>query len=305
MKRFMSLVLVACATGTFLLVGGGTAHAQTTPKQPVIDSAPRKVSFRAHPSVTGHLEGGIAGDEVALQRKKAEEWRTIATRAVDESTNVSFRTAEVRRTASYRLTYVEPATGVETFSEERVIRVAPRLTLNISPGHVMQGRVVTVWGRLYPVAPSRSLAIQHRVAGSWRSVGTAYVRDGQFALRLEARKQGYRRIRAVFRGDATNTPKQRIAAMRVYDPAVATWYGPGFYGNSTACGQRLTTETLGVAHRWLPCGTKVAILFRGRTIMVPVIDRGPYSGADWDLTQETAERLDFAGRETIGVDPTG
>jgi rare lipoprotein A len=286
------------------MAGQGVAHAQMPTKQPVIDSAPGKVHFRARPDVTGHLEGGTAGDEVALQRKRAEEWNTIASGTVDEQTQISFHLPEVRRTAAYRLIYVDPATNVQTESGERVIRVAPRLTLNVSPNNVMRGREVTVWGRLYPVVPSRSVAIQHRVEGSWRSLGTAYVRDGQFGLRIETRRLGYRRIRAVFRGDETNTPKRRRAGMRVFSRALATWYGPGFYGNRTACGQRLTTETLGVAHRWLPCGTSVAVLYDGRTIMVPVIDRGPYSSADWDLTQETAERLGFSGTDDIGVDPS-
>ncbi len=75
------------------------------------------------------------------------------------------------------------------------------------------------------------------------------------------------------------------------------------YRNRTACGRRLTRDTLGVAHRKLPCGTKVNIRYRGRTIAVPVIDRGPYSSANWDLTSRTARRLDFSGRGTIGVDP--
>src|SRR4051794_8984745 len=55
------------------------------------------------------------------------------------------------------------------------------------------------------------------------------------------------------------------------DPNVS-WYGPGFYGHRTACGQTLTRGLIGVAHKTLPCGTK--ILFRnpanGRTLLVPV-----------------------------------
>lgn len=71
-----------------------------------------------------------------------------------------------------------------------------------------------------------------------------------------------------------------------YDPNVS-FYGPGFYGRRTACGYALTTSLLGVAHRTLPCGT--LITFRnpttGRSITVPVVDRGPYvTGRQWDLT---------------------
>jgi hypothetical protein len=45
----------------------------------------------------------------------------------------------------------------------------------------------------------------------------------------------------------------------------------------------------------------VRLLFRGRTIAVPVIDRGPYGESEWDLTGATAERLGFGGRGTIGT----
>jgi hypothetical protein len=69
---------------------------------------------------------------------------------------------------------------------------------------------------------------------------------------------------------------------------IASWYGPGFYGNRTACGQTYTPEIIGVAHRTLPCGTLVVIEYRGRTLTVPVIDRGPYvAGRTLDLSQAT------------------
>jgi hypothetical protein len=69
---------------------------------------------------------------------------------------------------------------------------------------------------------------------------------------------------------------------------VASWYGPGFYGNRTACGQTYTPEIVGVAHRTLPCGTLVMLEYRGRTVTVPVIDRGPYvAGRTLDLSSAT------------------
>ena len=71
-----------------------------------------------------------------------------------------------------------------------------------------------------------------------------------------------------------------------YDRNIS-FYGPGFYGKRTACGLAYTTTLMGVAHRTLPCGTMVT--FRnpanGRTVTVPVVDRGPYvAGRTWDLT---------------------
>jgi len=73
----------------------------------------------------------------------------------------------------------------------------------------------------------------------------------------------------------------------IYDRELS-WYGPGFYGQRTACGQTLTETLLGVANRTLPCGTLVTFKWNGRQITVPVVDRGPYvSGRQWDLTAGT------------------
>ncbi len=70
---------------------------------------------------------------------------------------------------------------------------------------------------------------------------------------------------------------------------LASWYGPGFYGRRTACGQTYTPEILGVAHRVLRCGTLVQLTSpAGVTLRVPVIDRGPYiTGRALDLSNAT------------------
>jgi hypothetical protein len=84
--------------------------------------------------------------------------------------------------------------------------------------------------------------------------------------------------------------------------SLATWYGPGFYGNSTACGQTLQRDTIGVAHRSLPCGTKVTLNYRGKYVRARVIDRGPYgSDANWDLTEKTANKLNFTYTDQVRV----
>jgi len=69
---------------------------------------------------------------------------------------------------------------------------------------------------------------------------------------------------------------------------LASWYGPGFYGNKTACGQTYTPEILGVAHLTLPCGTRLVLSYGSRSITVTVIDRGPYvAGRAIDLSNAT------------------
>jgi hypothetical protein len=82
--------------------------------------------------------------------------------------------------------------------------------------------------------------------------------------------------------------------------AGATWYGPGLYGNHTACGQTLRPGTIGVAHRSLPCGTTVKLAYHGHYLVTKVIDRGPYSkGNDFDLTNGARQALDFSGADDV------
>jgi rare lipoprotein A (peptidoglycan hydrolase) len=81
---------------------------------------------------------------------------------------------------------------------------------------------------------------------------------------------------------------------------IATWFGPGFYGQKTACGQTMTPVIVGVASRTLPCGTLVLVNYKSHRLTVPVIDRGPYAnGATWDLTWGAASALTIT--ETVRV----
>jgi rare lipoprotein A len=90
------------------------------------------------------------------------------------------------------------------------------------------------------------------------------------------------------------------SALRVRPTAIATWFGPGFYGHRTACGQTLTPSVIGVAHRTLPCGTLVKVSWHGHALTLPVLDRGPYAnGADWDLTAGAAKALGIT--ETVRI----
>jgi rare lipoprotein A len=144
-------------------------------------------------------------------------------------------------------------------------------------------------------------------AGRWRAVARTRVgADGTFIARWRTNSSGRVRLRALLRSRrATKSSAQTASeelAVTVYEPALATWYGPGLFGNSTACGQVLTPELQGVAHRTLPCGTRVALLHDGRRMVVEVVDRGPFAhGASWDLTQATAQSLGFEQSGTVGA----
>jgi hypothetical protein len=75
------------------------------------------------------------------------------------------------------------------------------------------------------------------------------------------------------------------------DPEIS-WFGSAFYGSGTACGQTYTRTIVGVAHRTLPCGTRITFRNNGRVVSVPVIDRGPYvAGRQFDLSRGACEAL--------------
>jgi rare lipoprotein A (peptidoglycan hydrolase) len=106
---------------------------------------------------------------------------------------------------------------------------------------------------------------------------------------------------------ASSSPASKTPMPRIHTTGIATWFGPGFYGQKTACGQTLTPEVVGVANRTLPCGTLVRISYKGHTLTVPVLDRGPYSriGADWDLTAGAATALDISETVRVGTKVVG
>jgi rare lipoprotein A (peptidoglycan hydrolase) len=96
--------------------------------------------------------------------------------------------------------------------------------------------------------------------------------------------------------EGTTTGGQGLEFSSPMRSAGATWYGPGLYGNHTACGQVLRKGTIGVAHRTLPCGTTLKFSYHGHTLVTKVIDRGPYTkGNDFDLTNGARLALDFEG----------
>lgn len=170
--------------------------------------------------------------------------------------------------------------------------------------HTMLGKAVRVMGE---TLPGQRVELQRLADGAWVREATATANGrGRFVARWRTDHIGVFSLRAV---PATGNEVRAAQVadtvqVTVYRPAQATWYGRGWYGRTTACGQKLTPRLMGVAHKTLPCGTKVAFLFRGRTVTVPVVDRGPYGhGISWDLTTAAAERLRFieTGRGTVGA----
>lgn len=175
-------------------------------------------------------------------------------------------------------------------------------------GAAMLNRTVKISGSVADANAGETVVVQRLLADRrWETIATtSAAADGGFATRWRANRAGRQTLRAVTASTAsasvTAASTQATGRLTVYRSALATWFGPGFYGNKTACGQTLTKQTLGVAHKTLPCGTQVEVYYKGRTVTVPVIDRGPYAqGKTWDLTKATADAIGFTDTARIGA----
>ena len=159
--------------------------------------------------------------------------------------------------------------------------------------NVLVGRSVSISGTLRADARPDAVSVQERRGNGWLTVARATTSaTGRFRAGFRPPAPGSLLLRVRFAGDGASAPAQaRLGVVNVYRVAGASWYGPG---GPLACGGTLTDDTLGVAHRTLPCGTLVRLRLGTRTVQVPVIDRGPYvAGRDYDLTPATKRALGF------------
>jgi len=179
---------------------------------------------------------------------------------------------------------------------------APALSVRASR-NVKASEPVNVRGSLRPGVSGREVAIELRTRAGWRRVDKARTSaGGRFAARWRPSGPGRFRLRVRFRGDRLGAARTRTVDQRVnvYRASRASWFGPGLYGRRTGCGGTLAPGTLGVAHRTLPCRTRVTFRYGGRTVTVPVIDRGPYTGnREWDLTGAAKRALGFGSTGTV------
>lgn len=85
---------------------------------------------------------------------------------------------------------------------------------------------------------------------------------------------------------------------------VASWYGPGFHGKTTANGEKYNQYAMTAAHKILPLGTQVRVtrLDNGRSILVRINDRGPFvDDRIIDLSKAAATRLSMLDTGTARV----
>ncbi len=86
---------------------------------------------------------------------------------------------------------------------------------------------------------------------------------------------------------------------------VASWYGPAFHGGRTATGETYDMNAMTGAHPTLPLPTWVRVtnLQNGKSVVVRLNDRGPFSSNRIiDLSHAAAEQLDMIRAGTALVE---
>lgn len=143
--------------------------------------------------------------------------------------------------------------------------------------------------RLSPLLLTLAVGIGIGVSllGSARAHAVAKPDCVRYAKGYTKQLSAFRRCQAWARN---HNLRHRLAAAPA-QRMLASWYGPGFYGNTMGCGGTLYTWSMVVAHKTLPCGTRMLVCYR-RCAIATVRDRGPYSGA---------RELDLAGAVKIAT----
>lgn len=189
--------------------------------------------------------------------------------------------------------------------DEIVVSIASDQQIQLYPGghHYRVRARVVVSGYEPPRRAGRTVVLQVYSGGRWVPVAHATTGEGgRFDISWYPRYPGRYQVRVRPYNSSSSIEPSGVRRIFVYRSAVASWYGPGFYGNRTACGQTFTNRLMGVAHRSLPCGYLVRVRYNGRMKTVPVVDRGPYiDGRDYDLTEALRNYLGFNGVDRVWV----
>lgn len=181
----------------------------------------------------------------------------------------------------------------------------PSIRATTERGAGLVGRTAVYGGRVRNHTSGQRVRLEVRRGSAWRAVDRDVVaRNGRFRVSTKIARIGDRsaRLRIVSNSRGTGDI-ERVERIHGFRSAYASYYGPGLYGGTLACGGTLTPGTIGVAHKTLPCGTKLTFRKGSHLVQARVVDRGPYiAGREFDLTAATKYRLGFGSTGTVQVD---
>lgn len=251
-----------------------------------LNASSGKVNFGDRFALGGEVPGrGGSALRVQFRTAGTKGWSLVRKAHTDKKGRYGIRT-HARVSGEYRAV---PKNGRASATES--VRVRSATSFHLRSHNIVLGNSVGLKGAVKP-GGKRDVKIVAKGAGMG-VVSDSTSDNGLFGAKFTPDHTGVYSLRAFAGsnelGSGGRGPARKVT---VYRYAVASWYGGGLYGNGVACGGTLTPSTMGVANKTLPCGTKVHLRYHGRSVTVPVIDRGPYvAGRDYDLTEATKNAL--------------
>lgn len=308
-----AVVALALTIVALPAVALAAAGAQSSPVAVPMKLSDTRLAYGQLLVATGRLAAGNGGRRLALElAPRGAAWRTLATARVHSDGSYRVRalagaSGQVRvrlsRPAAARSTDGAASPAPAGSSRARAVTVGSRLSAPRRDIALLSGGRTRLAGVLEPRRSGRVVQVEVARRGRWVALARARTsRTGHFAASLRAGGLGSAALRVSFAGDRLNVGAAADAGrLQVFRATQASWYQ--LTGNQLGCGGRMYEGQLGVANKTLPCGTLVTFRYGGRSIRVPVIDRGPYVGNRvWDLSGETRRRLRFPGTGSIWSD---
>jgi len=290
-RRLAALALLPCAAiATTMSI---TLAAAGADQRAAISASEGVVDFGKQVQLAGSVPGQpVTGVGLQFRPAGSADWHAVTQTQTDAAGNY---TASVRalRSGTYQAV---PSSGEPSAPEKVAVRA--RTTLRAASHNPLAGQSVRLHGRVLP-AGRRKVKV---LTGSG-VVPTRTDAHGRYSVRWTPAHAGDFRLRALSGANAlARSGRSHARKVTAFRGALASWYGPGLYGNGVACGGTLQPDTMGVANKSLPCGTKLTLRYHGRSVQATVIDRGPYAGGrEFDLTEAVKNVLHFPGVGTVLV----
>jgi rare lipoprotein A len=305
-RRSAALMLLPV---TALIISSNGTTASAAASKTGLQASHKQVGPNSSVTLSGHFTAPKAATTAETESKGAQDrsqrvriqfrangaknWHDQDTTSTGKSGKFSERVA-VTRSGRFRAV---SSSGQKTPAE--MVRVKSETQSRLGEKNPKVGDSVAIKGHVAPGGPGRKVAV--KVGGD--TLHTRTNKSGHFEVKWKAASAGDYAVHVKADGDRIAAGSgDKAGQVTVFRGAEASYYGPGFYGGALACGGTLQSDTIGVANKTLPCGTKLTLRYGNKEVEAKVIDRGPYSGTrEFDLTEATKNKLGFPSTGTVLV----
>lgn len=276
----------------------------------------------------GMIDSKLANSEVYLNQRRIElAEATDRVRIAEDRYHQTLMTYEGRISAIYKLgdlNFYEVALGSEDFSDalsriaylgkvsendERLVKRVKAEADMVREARELVDEIKQDQAEDTNSLKSRKLELENQLAAGKSEVDRQMVdltqarsREQEEELRRLAEESASIDAASIYTGVmgpsvvVSNEPPAGLEPSGISISGMASWYGPGFQGNTTANGEIYNMYSYTAAHKSLPFNTWLKVTHNGRSVFVRINDRGPYiAGRIIDLSYSSAQAIGITG----------